>query len=205
MPGKTIAYHFTLLSPWAYLGHDAFLEIAARHGCAIDFRPVALGTVFAQTGGVPLAQRHPARQAYRMIELQRWRDRRGLALQLRPAFFPCDIALADRAVLALAAAGRAPGAYVRAALAAVWAQDRNCADPAVLAALLRECGEDEALLQIAASEATKARYARLTEEAIAMGVVGSPCYVLDGEPFWGQDRLDLLEDALESGRAGYRA
>ena len=205
MNRKTIAYHFTLLSPWAYLGHDAFLEIAARRDCAVDYRPVALGTVFPQTGGQPLGQRHPARQAYRMIELQRWRDRRGLALNLRPAFLPCDIALADRTVLALVAAGRSPAAFVRAALSAVWAQDRNCADPAVLAALLRHCGEDAALLEAAAGEAIKAQYARLTEEAIAMGVIGSPCYVLDGEPFWGQDRLDLLEDALASGRAGYRA
>jgi 2-hydroxychromene-2-carboxylate isomerase len=82
--------------------------------------------------------------------------------------------------------------------------EENLADPAVLARLLREAGfQPEALLASAASDDTRAVYERNRLEAIAAGVFGSPSYILDGEVFWGQDRLDLLEDALASARAPF--
>ena len=204
MHSRTIGYYFTLLSPWAYMGHALFKQIAARHGLTIDYRPVSIGIVFTATGGLPLAQRAPARQLYRFVELQRWREKRGVELVLRPKYFPCDIALADRLVYAIAAAGHDPDAYVIAVYKACWAQDRNCADRAVLAEILAATGYDAALLEMAGRDDMAALYARTTGEAIKAGVFGSPGYVLDGEVFWGQDRLELLADALAGGRAAYR-
>ena len=75
----------------------------------------------------------------------------------------------------------------------------------MLVALLDECGHDGAkMLAAAKSDATAAIYAKYAEDAVAANVIGSPCYVLDGEVFWGQDRLGLLESALKSGRKAYR-
>jgi 2-hydroxychromene-2-carboxylate isomerase len=201
---RHIDYYFSLLSPWAYIGHRHFVDIADRHGVAIVYKPVFLNEVFSQTGGLPLAKRHPARQAYRMVELQRWREKRGLKFHLRPKYWPFDADLANCCVLAVAAIGGNPAEFVTRAFCASWEMEENLADPAVLARLLREAGfQPEALLASAASDDTRAVYERNRLEAIAAGVFGSPSYILDGEVFWGQDRLDLLEDALASARAPF--
>ncbi len=202
---RTIDYLFTLMSPWAYLGFDRFHAIAKTHAVTIRYRPVMLIEVFNETGGLPLAKRPPTRQAYRFVELQRWRAARNLPLVLRPKYFPFDAALADRICLALIGMGQSPEAYLRAAHRAVWAEDRNLAEEGELAALLTAIGQSPAkVLDAAQHETILAEYAANRDWALETGVFGAPSYVLDGEIFWGQDRLDLLEAALASGRAPYR-
>ncbi|MFO7307219.1 MAG: 2-hydroxychromene-2-carboxylate isomerase [Pseudomonadota bacterium] len=201
---RSIDYYFSLVSPWAYLGHAPFLAIAGRHGCTVTYKPVFLGEVFSETGGLPLARRHPVRQRYRLVELQRWREKRGVALNIHPKFWPFEVALADRCVIALQAAGIDPGAFVARAFAGVWARDENLADEAVLADIAAEVGIDPAaMLEGAHGEAAGAAYAGNIADAVAADVFGSPSYVVDGEVFWGQDRLDLLADMLASGRPAY--
>jgi 2-hydroxychromene-2-carboxylate isomerase len=201
---RRIDYYFSLASPWSYLGHAEFIRIASENGAGVNYKPVALGKVFPETGGLPLAKRHPARQAYRLVELQRWREKRKIGLKLAPKFWPFDQTLADQLIIALAASGAAVESFLPYAFAAVFDHERNLADETVLSALLGEAKLDAAaLLARAKSEATKNEYTRFGEEAIAAGVFGAPSYVLDGEIFWGQDRLSLLEEALKSGRAPY--
>ncbi|TAA39699.1 2-hydroxychromene-2-carboxylate isomerase [Pseudoxanthomonas winnipegensis] len=203
---EQLDYFVTLLSPWSYLGHRAFLDMAARHGAVVRTRPVRIFDLFGEVGALPLAQRPPVRQAYRLIELQRVREQRGLPLNLRPKFYPCDIALADRTVIALIAQGHDPQAYMADAFAALWANEQDLADRATLATLLSAHGFDaEALLALADAPQTHATHQDNTRAAIDAGLPGLPGYVRDGEPFWGQDRIDLLDDALRSGRAPYRA
>ena len=202
---RPIDYYFSLLSPWAYIGHRLFMDIAARRDLAVNYKPVVLTDVFAQTGGLPLAKRHAARQRYRMLELQRWRDKRGLHFPLKPAFWPFDVTLADRFVIAAVVKGTDPGAFLANAFAAVWEGQRNLAEEATLlelAATTQLPGAE--LVALARAETTAAAYAQNTSEAIAASAFGSPCFVLDGEVFWGQDRLELLDDALASGRGAYR-
>jgi len=201
---RPIDYYFSLVSPWAYIGHAPFMEVARRYGLEINYKPVFLGRVFAETGGLPLAQRHPARQRYRLVELQRWRDKRGVPLNLHPQHWPFDVTLADRFVIAIQATHQDPDPFLRRAFAGVWAEDRNLADPLVIAELAEQAGLDSAsLIDMARRSATEVIYALNLENAIGGDVFGSPAYLLSGELFWGQDRLDLLEDALKSGRAPY--
>ncbi len=198
---RTIDYYFSLLSPWAYIGHAAFIEIASRHHAGIRYHPVSLSTVFPQSGGLPLLKRHPSRQRYRMVELQRWRERRGLSFELQPKFWPFDVTLADHVAVALSLAEADLERFVPAAYRAVWEQGRDLADAAVLTVLLQQGGFDaEQVLTAARSEPTSSHYAWNVEKALDAGVFGSPSYVLESEVFWGQDRLDLLDDALESAR-----
>ncbi len=200
-----IDYFFTLISPWAYLGHRALIDLAARHGAVVQFRPVMLGKVFENAGAVPLAQRSQARQDYRFLELQRWSARRGLALNLRPKHFPTSPALADKTVIAIAESGRDPGDYAEAVFRACWTENRDIADRAVLAEKLTDRGEEpDAILAAAASEAVERIYGEHTAEAVRLNALGSPTYVLHGEIFWGQDRLDMVEEALASRRPPYR-
>lgn len=201
---RQIDYYFTLLSPWTYLGHDAFVALAREHGLAIAYKPTPLRSVFDETGGLPLPKRHPVRQRYRILELQRWREKRGLPLVLYPKHFPFDVSLADRMVIAIAEQGSDPSGFVGAVLAGVWARDEDLSRPELLTELADKAGFDGAqLLAAAESEAIRGRYQQTIDAAIAAGVFGAPSYVLDGEVFWGQDRLDLLADALASGRAPY--
>lgn len=200
MSQRQVVYCFSLLSPWSYLGHDAFMALARRHDASVAWRPIDLLAIFPESGGLPLAKRHPKRQAYRDIELQRWRARRGVPLKLRPAFWPLNIALADRTVAALTARGTDPDGFVRRAFAGLWAEDLDLADAATLVRLLADAGHGPEVLTEAKAPVTAEIYDRNTREALDGGVFGAPTYLLDGEPFWGQDRLDLLDEALTSGR-----
>ena len=200
-----VDHYFSMVSPWAYIGHDAFLAMAARHHVQIRHRPVQLPSVFEATGGLPLAKRHPARQAMRWVELQRWRDKRGVTLNLQPKYWPFAAATADRMVIAIQDSGADPADFMRAVYVGVWAEDRDMADEAVLGATADGVGLDgAALLAAAASDAVDKLYQDNAAAAIAAGSFGSPGYVLDGEVFWGQDRIELLEDAIVSGRAPYQ-
>ncbi len=87
MPSQ-VDYYFSLHSPWSYLGHSAFIATATKHAAHVVYRPVPLGRLFPETGGLPLAQRHRTRQDYRMLELQRWREKLQITLQLHPKFWP---------------------------------------------------------------------------------------------------------------------
>ncbi|WP_349359841.1 2-hydroxychromene-2-carboxylate isomerase [Stappia sp.] len=201
---RVIDYYYTHASPWAYLGHAALLALVERHGYAVRFRPVSLTTVFAETGGLPLAKRHPVRQAYRFIELQRWREQRNLPLTLKPAYFPVKPDLADRVAVALALEGGPVAAYSDAVFRALWTEDQDIAAAPVLAAILKRLDLDaEAVLAQAGEKPVVERYMENQSDAIAGGVFGSPSYVLNGEVFWGQDRLELLDAALASGRGPF--
>jgi 2-hydroxychromene-2-carboxylate isomerase len=201
----TIDYYFTLASPWAFLGHQPFLDLAKARGVTIRYKPIDVGEVFPHTAGLPLPKRHPARQRYRILELQRWREARGVALKIHPKHWPFPVATANRTIIALAENGADPGAYTRRAFEGVWVNDEDLSQDDKLVALLDGCGHDGAkMLAAAKSDSIAAIYAKHGEEAVAANVIGSPCYVRDGEVFWGQDRLDLLARALASGRTAYR-
>lgn len=196
----TIEYFFTMASPWAYLGHGRFIDLARRHGVRIAYRPVPLGRLFPETGGLPLPQRHPVRQRYRLVELSRWSDHLGLPLSLHPAHWPFDPTRADRTVIAIAEGGTDPADFMARVFRGIWAEQRDLADPATIAAIATEAGVPADLLARAEDPATAKSYDANLEAAMEADVFGAPTYVLNGEPFWGQDRLDLLDAALASGR-----
>ena len=149
-------------------------------------------------------KRHPVRQRYRMVELQRWRDKRGLKFHLQPANWPFNARLADGVVIAAIELGLDPDRYLARGFAAVWEDQLNLADAATVAKLADESGlPGQQLVERSEQEAIGAAYEQNRQDALANDVFGSPAYVLDGEVFWGQDRIDLLEDALKSGRAPY--
>lgn len=195
--GKTIDYYFSLVSPWTYLGARRLEEIAAAKGAVIRVKPVSLAKIFPQSGGLPLPKRAPQRQAYRLVELERWSKFLGEPITLHPAFFPADERLAAYCVIAAGETGGDPLKLAHAILRAVWVEERNIAEEETLAAILKETGHDpEAILSAAKEPSKEVAYDELSQEALEAGVFGSPSYVVEGELFWGQDRLDFLERAL---------
>jgi 2-hydroxychromene-2-carboxylate isomerase len=195
----TIDYYLAPQSPWTYLGHERFVQIARQAGAAVRVMPVDLGgKVFPVSGGLPLGQRAPQRQAYRLVELERWRLFLGMPLVIKPKFFPVPGDAAARLIIAV---DRADGsdaalAITGAVLKAVWADERNINDADTLRTLLAECGLQPQRADEAAAPEVQASYERYTQQAIAAQVFGSPSYVVGGEIFWGQDRLDFLQRRL---------
>jgi 2-hydroxychromene-2-carboxylate isomerase len=148
-------------------------------------------------GGILLANRSWQRQAYRISELKRWRSKLGIQLNIEPKFFPCDVDLASCLVIAGQRQGVPIADFVNVVMRAIWAEDRDVSDPAVLVALAERCGlNGPELLDAAGNQAVREEYRGNTARALAAGVFGSPFYVFAGELFWGQDRLDMLEGAI---------
>jgi 2-hydroxychromene-2-carboxylate isomerase len=203
---RQIDYYFSISSPWAYIGHKLFREVVATYGLTVNHKPVVLVDLFSETGGLPLIKRHPVRQRYRMLELQRWRDKRGLNFHFQPKYVPLNARLADGLVVAALEAGHDPDPFLRRAFAGVWEQELNLADAGTLVRLADDSGlPGKALIERSASEEVSQKYEQNRQEALAADVFGSPAYVLEGEVFWGQDRIELLVDALKSGRPPYRS
>ena len=127
----TIDYYLAPQSPWTYLGHSRFHTIAQQAKANIRVLPMDLGKVFPVSGGLPLGQRAPQRQAYRLVELARFRDALQLPLNIKPQFFPVAGDDAARLIIAvdMTQGAQAAMAITGAILAAVWAQERNIADP----------------------------------------------------------------------------
>jgi 2-hydroxychromene-2-carboxylate isomerase len=203
---RQIDYYFSIPSPWAYIGHKLFRDVVNTYSLKVNYKPVVLVDLFSETGGLPLVKRHPVRQRYRMLELQRWRDKRGLKFNLQPKHFPFNARLADGVVLAAIEAGHDPDPFLRRAFAGVWEDELDLADAETLVRLADESGlPGKALVERAGTDDIGRKYEQNRQDALAAGVFGSPAYVLDGEVFWGQDRIELLVDALKSGRAPYRS
>lgn len=198
MSTKTIDYYFAPQSPWTYLGHARFRQLAAEAGATVRVRPIDMGSVFPVSGGLPLGKRAPQRQAYRLIDLARWSQHLGLALNPKPKFFPVASDDAARLIIAvdLNDGTEAAMRISEAVFQAIWVQERNIGDPKVLDSLVIECGLSPKRGEQSQSQAVQERYEAYTQEAIDIQVFGAPSYVIDGEIFWGQDRLDFVERAL---------
>lgn len=199
--GKHVDYYVSLNSPWTYLGSARFDAMVKKHGATVTIWPVDFGSVFAVSGGLPLPKRAPQRQAYRMMELKRWRDHLGVKTTLEPKFFPANEVPAAKCVIALREEGRMADAIkaAHAVLTGLWAEEKNTGDLPTLEAIIAGCGLDGAAV-LKASEAPGIAEKReaYTKHAISQGVFGAPSFVIDGEIFWGQDRLDFVERKLAS-------
>ncbi|RDW12802.1 2-hydroxychromene-2-carboxylate isomerase [Paracoccus thiocyanatus] len=193
-----IDYYFGTPSPWSYLAGNRLEEIAARHGATITYKPVDLLQLFDRTGGVRPADRHPSRMEYRAQELRRWSQHLGMALKLKPAFWPVNPAPSSYAIIAAQQAGGGDLAgLVQSFLRAVWAEDADIADDAVIRGKLTAAGFDPDLADKGLFVGAET-FGRNLEQAVEAGAFGAPFYTVreTGERFWGQDRLDFLDRHL---------
>jgi 2-hydroxychromene-2-carboxylate isomerase len=196
---KLCEYFFAPQSPWSYLGHARLVALAKQYGVQVELKPCDLGKVFNVSGGLPLAKRPPQRQAYRLLELKRWSEHLQIPLNVHPKFFPvpgdasAKLIIATQLAHGTDAALNIAGAIMR----AVWAEERNIGDTDTLIAIALECEHDaKVLLKSSETASVQSEYDRFTDEAIAANVFGAPWYVVDGEGFWGQDRLEFVERAF---------
>lgn len=195
---RSVLYYLAPQSPWTYLGHARLAALLRQARREVSLLPADMGKVFPVSGGLPLPQRAPQRQAYRLAELKRFAEHLGMPLNVQPRYFPVD---GNPAALLITAVLQHDGTdaammLTGAILAACWAQERDIANGGTLLELLSECDlPDERLSQSRAPD-MQSRYDATTQAAINAGIFGAPTYVVDGEMFWGQDRLDFVARKL---------
>lgn len=190
-----IDYFFSTLSPFTYIAGTRAEQIATRYGVTLRYKPLDMPSLFARTGGVMPAERHPNRQAYRAQDLPRQAAKAGLPFNLKPMFWPTNAAPSCYAVIAASRAygGGDMGQLVHAFGRACWAEDKDIAQDDVIRECLAGAGfaPDLAERGLLSSAET---YAANLEEAVAAGVFGAPFYITEtGQMFWGQDRLYDLD------------
>jgi len=192
-----IDYYFTLNSPWSYMGGLRLAKIATENGASVNTKPARMGEIFSQTGGLPLPKRAPARQAYRLMELKRWVDFLNIPFVIKPQFFPHDETEGVRLVLAAVETSGDGLAMATEIGRSLWELNEDPADANVQNAAATRAGLDADVLRAALSLGDAAGiWTKNTEEALGRDVFGAPSYVIDGEVFWGQDRLDFVERKL---------
>jgi 2-hydroxychromene-2-carboxylate isomerase len=194
---RHIDCYITPVSPWLYLSGERPAALAERHGVALRYKPVDPTQLFARTGGLPLGQRHESRQDYRLQELTRWARVLDMPLTLRPRHFPTNPAPASYAIIAAQAAGGGDThALVQALARACWAEERDIADDGVIGDCLEASGFDRGLTMSGLLTGAET-YERNLREALEEGVFGFPFFVIEGQRFWGQDRLEHLDLYLQ--------
>ena len=196
--------YYSLSSPWAYFAGPKLQDIVRRHRPKLWLKPYDFQAVVPKTGGVPLRTRPEPRHRYHDAELDRWRRYLNMPLALKPKHYPWVVTdpdwnkYAGWMVIAAQDSGRDALPLSHALLRALWAEERNTADADVRREIADENGYDGAtLVALERSPRVQELYARFTQEAEALGVFGAPTFVLDGELFWGQDRLDFVDRALD--------
>ena len=194
-----IDYYASLNSPWTHLGAARIEALAAKYNATLRIYPVDFGAIFAGSGGLPLPKRAPHRQAYRLMELRRWRGFLGVPINIEPKFFPSSEVLTGPCVIAVRETqGDTPAINLaHRVLKAVWQDELNPADPVTLAKLIGEVGLNaETVLKLGAEPRWTERREADTRAALERGVFGAPSYVIGEEIFWGQDRLEFVDRKL---------
>ena len=197
MTTTVIDYYLSPGSPWTYLGAERFRKLAASHNAQVNVFIMDLSVVFPETGGLPLPKRSPQRQAYRLQELARFSEFLDIPLNVKPAHFPPSSPLANLVIMAARESHGSEAALTasEALLTQIWSQDTDIGDSATVVSALNAAGlPGDALVSDASanSDAYAELVAKDSRAAIEANIFGAPSFVVDGEVFWGQDRLDML-------------
>ena len=191
---KTVYYFHSLSSPWAYLGWPAFKALIAKHDLNVIVRPTR---IVPPNGGIPLLSRPQARRNYHEVELERWRKRLNMPLVLCPRYYPTQNEFCARMVIAADRLGCDALALSHALLHALWSEELDVKDAAVRVAVADKLGMDGAtLLAMQDTPQIMAAWKSSEDEARERGIFGTPTWIYNDVIYWGQDRLDFLDEAL---------
>jgi 2-hydroxychromene-2-carboxylate isomerase len=192
---KTIEFYFDFSSPYSYLAATQLPAIATRRGAKIEYRPCVLAAVFkASSNDMPA--KVPAKGAYMLKDIERWAEFYGVRFKFS-SHFPSNTIKAMRLVLVAEEQGKAE-AVTLGAFRAMWAEDRDLNDLVVLGDIAEKAGLDpQAALGAIELQPIKDRLRAHTDAAISRGAFGAPAIFVGDELFWGNDRLDFVERALQ--------
>jgi 2-hydroxychromene-2-carboxylate isomerase len=191
-----IEHYFSIRSSFAYLGIRRIGHLAHAHGRRVIHYPLDLQALVARNGGVPYAKSHQIRRDNHHNELERWARRLDIPVIVEPVHHVGPRERPSGVVILAQTEGHDAGRIAYEILAALWRDDQDIDDAGVLKDLCRQSGVPDNLVDRALDPAPQAELAANLERALAAGAIGSPTYVVDGEVFFGQDRLSFVEEAL---------
>ena len=194
-----VEYYFSIASPFSYLALERFLSLVNKYNLEIEEKPFDLvGTVFSNTGGLPVPKRHPSRQKYRLLEIDRIAKKFGVQINKQPKFFPpSDPHLPAKFVIAACKKGDKLK-FGKMCLEYLWSLEKDISDIKILEEICEKLNfKFEEIKNLALSDEIDLKYKKNSKDAIDQNVFGAPSYVLKNEIFWGQDRLEYLEDAIK--------
>ena len=192
---RELEFFFDVGSPASYLAWTQAPGLCRRTGATLRYRPMLLGGVFKATGNASPAA-VPAKGRYSGVDMQRFARRYGVTLTMNP-HFPVNTLMAMRLVTA-ALDNEQHDTVLAALFEGLWLRERDLSDIDVLGRTLTEAGLDPShWAALAQDQAVKERLKATTEEAVARGVFGAPTFFVGEEMFFGQDRLDFVEEALQ--------
>ena len=194
---KQVEFYFDVGSPYSYLAYHQLQKIAQARGAQIVWRPMLLGGVFQATGNRSPAE-VPAKSRYVRRDFERHAARHGVPLHFNP-HFPINTLVLMRGATAMQMqdGGARFGAFCACVFRAMWVDEKNMNDPAVVGAVLQGAGFDAVqFLAAVGQQPVKDRLKAVTEEAVARGVFGAPTMFVGEQMFWGQDRLDWVREAV---------
>jgi len=194
-----IQFYFDFASPYGYMAATQISRLASKHGRSVEWKPILLGVVFKVTGGVPLPNA-PLKGDYSRRDMERSARLYGIPFKV-PSKFPIASQAPARALYWLEPQGSARQEEAMLALyRAYMVEDRDISSPEVTAAVAASIGLNrQKILDVIADPIMKERLKTETETAIQRGVFGSPYMIVDGEPFWGVDRLKHVDKWLSTG------
>jgi 2-hydroxychromene-2-carboxylate isomerase len=193
-----IEYFYSLASPFTYLGSEKFQSIAKKYNAEIVEKPCDLvGGIFSKTGGVPVPQRSLQRQKYRLDELKRWSEFLNIKINVKPKFFPPTNPHIPATYTIAANLLGVKVFFGHELLKKLWIEEQDISNEKNIELISKQFKIDfKALSSLAKSEKVSKIYSDNTEEAIKKNVFGAPTYIFNSELFWGQDRLEFLDRAL---------
>ena len=191
---KSVDFYYDFSSPFAYLGSTQIERVAAEKDAKVVFKPFLLGALFKEIGTplIPLHTFPEAKQRYQMLDMKRWAAHWSVPFAF-PSSFPINTVNALRLTLAVDEAKRP--ALSHRIMRLVWAED-GVPDEAGLRTCLADVGLDPELVAKTKDPEVKQLLFAATQEAVDAGVCGAPTFIVDGELYWGQDRLHFVSDAL---------
>ena len=194
-----VEYYYSIASPFSYLALERFLSLVKKYNLEIEEKPLDLvGKIFSNTGGLPVPKRHPSRQKYRLIEIDRVAKKFNVKINKQPKFFPpSDPHLPAKFVIAACKKGDKLR-FGKMCLEYIWSLEKDISDYKILEEICEKLKLNfEEIKNLALSDEIDLKYKKNSKDAIDQNVFGAPSYVLENEIFWGQDRLEYLEDAIK--------
>jgi len=196
----TIDYYYASMSGYAYLGEQRLQKIADETGSILNYKPINIAKVFESSSTTAPFKQSEQRLSYRLKDMQRTADFLGLPINPKPKHWPTPVVLSSCTIYAAIELGAKAHDISFAILKAIYQEEKDIAEPETIRNILQTLDLDVAAVEtLASSDEIKTKFESATQEAIALGVFGSPTYVLDGkELFFGQDRLEMLYQTIKA-------
>jgi 2-hydroxychromene-2-carboxylate isomerase len=196
---NTLDYYFATPSPWSYLATPRIIELEKKYELKINWKPCNIMEIFAKNGTAAVKDRPQPVQLNRLTELKRWSEYLAMPLTIKPKFFPVDPTLSQKIIIAAQNNNINPNDITFSFMKAVWAEEKDISNEETIKEICKESNLDfSSIIEQAKSDEVNNQYIKNKEEAIQNNVWGAPTFIYNHELFWGQDRIEFLERAIQN-------